>query len=544
MGLSFLSPSRAVVLLMDDGVVVHKCAGGSASFVGGVLWRNGEFEERLAELVTRTGCSSVLILNDAVEQHYRKEKVTVPTMFDRANIIKRRLNVAFPNYPMRAAVELKEATAAARAQAGKEDKGSSVYLFAAAPSTDSFSRVISALSRTDCSIFGYGLLPVESASLVSLFTRKFSSKWGGASAGWSVLLGQHRGGGLRQIVVRGNELALTRVTSVDDPKEGAGDVWAADVNQELQATLSYLARFGYSPDDGLNVIVIGDKSNAELIEGLVSVPCNFMAVSPQEAAHHLGFKLNRDETDHYADPIHAGWAAKKMALVLPLTSKEIASVAGPRRQASLMMLVLSLAFGAAFYMASQEALLYYKDSKNLEVAQLRKVEIERLYQEEIKRKESMGIDINLIKGALDIERRIKRQHIDVLAVLKEASRDLKNLRMDGFEFKNEGDVLWHGNSPDEAPPVRAATFNLKFSFPGNINPKDGNKDMFDLADRINTRLSPYGYSAKVSVPLQNLTYTGEVDKEVGLAASQRSLTDRYSSEILIQKVKNAQSSGN
>ena len=65
----------------------------------------------------------------------------------------------------------------------------------------------------------------------------------------------------------------------------------------------------------------------------------------------------------------------------------------------------------------------------------------------------------------------------------------------------------------------------------------------DLADRLNARLRPMGYDVNVSQPLQNLTFSGEVNKEVGLTANQRALTERFNSEILIQKVDNAQSSG-
>jgi hypothetical protein len=540
----FLSPSRAVIMMMDDGVCVHKVAGGQATFIGGILWRNTELEEKLADMIRQTGSNSVLILNDAVEQHYRKEKIVIPTAFDKANIIKRRLSVAFPNYPMRAAVELKEATAIAKAQADKSAEKGNVYLFAAAPSTESFSRVIRSIARTDCSIQGYALLPIESAGMVKALSQKLAGRWGGTSgAAWSVLIGQHRGGGLRQIVVRGNELALTRVTPIEEPKEGLAEVWAADVSQELQATLSYLSRFGYVPEDGLNIIVLGEPQGTELLEGMVSVPCNFESLTPAEAAHQLGLKFNKDDGSHFADGLHSAWAGKKMSLALSLSSREISDVAGPRRAAAAIMLGLCLAFGGVLYQTSNEAQQLYFDTKNLEVAKLRLAEIERIYQEEIERKKAMGVDVNLIKGALDIDNRIKAQHIDVLSLLKEISRDLNVLRMDGFEFVNGGDVLWKAQTPDQQSPVRAAKFKLKFSFAGNINPKDGNKEMYDLASRLEERLKPLGYTAKVSEPLQNLTYTGEVDKEVGLTASKRAMTERFNAEIYIQKVSNVQKSG-
>jgi len=107
-GVPFFPPSRAVIMMTDEGVCVHRVANGSSTYIDSVPWRVGEFENKLTEILAEVKVTSVLILNDAVEQHYRKEKIVIPTSFDKANIIKRRLNVAFPSYPMRAAIELKE----------------------------------------------------------------------------------------------------------------------------------------------------------------------------------------------------------------------------------------------------------------------------------------------------------------------------------------------------------------------------------------------------------------------------------------------------
>lgn len=547
-----LSPSRAIIIMMDDGVCVHKVSREGSVHLDTVPWRTSGFEDRLVDIINQSGVSSVLILNDAVEQHYRKEKISVPTAFDKANIIKRRLNVAFPSYPMRAAVELKEATALAKARSkeaegdkgAEKEKAGGIYLFAAAPSTETFSRIVRAVSKTDCNLSGYGLLPLESADMLKELSKKLSEKRIGMAASvWTILVGQHRGGGLRQIVVRGNELALTRITPLDEPKPGEADAWAADVSTEIQATLSYLSRFGYVPEDGLNIIVLGDKSFAEVLDGMINVPSNFEALYPYEAANMIGVKLSQVEGAHFSDGLHAGWVGKKLSLALPLSCKEIADIAGPRKMASLAMILMILALGGILYEVSDEAQGYYQDSANLEVAKASLGEIEQIYQDEIKRKESMGIDINLINAALDIDHRLKQRRVDVLGILQDVGREMGTLRIDSFEFTADGDALSSSTSQPSQSPDRPVKLKLAFSFAGNINPKDGNKEIYDLADRLNARLRPMGYDASVSQPLQNLTFRGEVNKEVGLTANQRSLTERYSSEILIQKVNNAQSSG-
>jgi hypothetical protein len=116
--------------------------------------------------------------------------------------------------------------------------------------------------------------------------------------------------------------------------------------------------------------------------------------------------------------LHAGWVAKKLSLTLPLSSKEIMDIAGPRKMASIAMIILTLAVGGVLYLASDEVQGYYQNSVNLDVAQGQLIEIDRLYREELRRKESMGIDINLINAALDVDKRIHSQRVDLLDVLK------------------------------------------------------------------------------------------------------------------------------
>lgn len=544
-GIPFFPPSRAVIIMMDEGVCVHRVSNGGSTYIDSVPWRLNNFEIRLTEILNDAKVASVLILNDAVEQHYRKERILIPTSFDKANIIKRRLNVAFPSYPMRAAVELKEQSKLGVSKKDdKEADKSKSYLFAASPSTETFSRLVRSIRQTDYNFFGYGLLPIESAGMLKVLAQKLAEKRKApAKAEWTILVGQHRGGGLRQIVVRNSELALTRVTPVEEPKQGFSDAWAKDVSRELQATLSYLSRFGYSPDDGLNIIVIGNKEFADLLDGMISVPSNFESLTPQEAARLLGVKLGHADGDHFSDGLHAAWSGKKLTLDLPLSSKEISDISGPRKVASVMMILLICALGVGLYESSMEAQGLYQDSRNLEISNTQLAEIERLYQEEIKRKSALGIDVNAITSSLDIDGRIQRQHIDILGLLKTVSGELNNLRIDSFEFKNEGDVLWTSPSKTDVPPTRKATLELSFSYAGNVNPQDGNKEMQELVDRLNGKLRDMGYLATVSEPLQNLTFSGAVDREVGLTANLRALSERYTSKILIQKVDHVKSPG-
>ncbi len=546
-GFSFLLSlmPKAVLLMTDDGVSVHLVKGGVVTYIGSEPWRGESFEARLSGLLQQVAGASVTVLNDAVEQHYRKEKVVVVTMLDKKNMVQRRLNVAFPNYSMRAAIALKGEPAPANAKTGAP-KGDS-YLFAAVPSTESYSRLMKALGSAELGLSGYGLLPVESVLMVKALAAKLAQRWGGTSgAAWSILIGQHHGGGLRQIVIKNGELALTRVTPIEEPNPSATEVWAGDVSQELQATLSYLSRFGYSPEDGINIMVVGEPSYTAPLEDLITVPCNFEAISASEAGKLLGVKLrNTNGDDHYADGLHAGWSASKLSLTLPLTSREMQAIANPYKTEVIFLMILNLAFAVLLFLCASEVMKFYKASRNYEVAISQKAIIDKMYNDEVERKEKMGIDVHLITSSLSVNSRLEKSGTDLLKLLEAISHNLETIRIDEMKFEVIGEGLGGGVAPSggavspaptDAVTSRPSTLTLKISFAGNINPTDGNKEIEKLRLRISDEIGKDGFVVTAK-PLEDQTYKGELTEEVGLTANARKASERYESEIVIQRGK-------
>lgn len=534
----FLSPSRCVLLITDDALCVYDVTSRNVSLLDQVSWRNPEFENVVSDLIRhQAGGKSVLVLNDAVEQHYRKEKVPKITMFDRASLVQRRLSVAFPNYPIRAALELKDKTKKQPliSLSAPPKTDGQLYLFAAVPATDAFARTLGAINLAGVGIAGYSLLPVESAELVKKLAEALSKqKRIKDNAVWSVMIGQHHGGGLRQIVTKNGELALTRITPVKTPDETDVVGWCTDVAQEFQATLSYLSRFGYSADDGLNVMVVANPDLGNQLESFIGADCNFYTTTAPQAGHLLGISLGRSTENHYADPLHVAWSGRKPVAVLPLKSRDLDKVGKPRQIATVAMLLLSCGFGYLGYQCSNEAVAMYAATKNIEIAKEQRIEIEAIYQAELKRKEEMGIDVKLIQGALSIYNKVEDGKVDPLPLLKVVSRELKNLRIDGFEYLNPPLPPARPNDPPpKTDPVRDFKLVLKFSFAGTVLPQDGNAEMKDLTTRLNEVLPDY--TVTVQKELVDLTYRGALTDETGLTATQRGADDRYEAEVLIKK---------
>ncbi len=529
--LSVISATKCVLLLTDDSLCIYKVSSKSANLVHNIGWRTPDFEVNVADALNReAGTGSVYILNDTVEQHYRKEKLGKLNIVDKKNIVARRLNMAFPSYPTRAFVELKEKNKK------KSVDQESLYLFSAVPSTDALRKLLDAIKRSDCAVSSYCLLPVESVDLVEKLASKLAKENRQTErSAWSLLIGQHHGGGLRQVVVKNNQIALTRITPVSQPVEGNGAQWASDVVQEIQSTISYLARFGYTQDDGLDIVMIAKPDYGALVEGMLNIRCQFHLMTLQRAAELAGLNVGRNLDSHYAEALHVAWFAKKLSPSMPMKSREIETVAKPRKAAFYGALLLTAGLAYLLLNLSSEYQAIHAAKQNAAEVQKMQVLADQIYQEEIKRKESLGIDIKLIQSSIGIYKGFDQMTFDPLPALEVIGAQLKDLRINSFRI-DEADIANNNGAlnPDGSAAIdKEMTLTLGFTFPGNVKPQDGNLQLSNLGKRLTQSLP--GYSVAVTKQLADLTYTGTVVSETGISAERRKASDVYTGEIQIKK---------
>ena len=161
MSLSFLTPSRTVLLVSDEALFVYSNSSKGVRLIDTVPWDADGFVDNVAQILSRD-CKGkpVLVLNDMVEQHYRKERIPKVSIMDKQNVIKRKLMVAFQNYPVRAALPLKEDK-----KTKKKLKSGGLYIFAAIPATENFKKVLAATNKSLAPIAGFCLLPIESSDI-------------------------------------------------------------------------------------------------------------------------------------------------------------------------------------------------------------------------------------------------------------------------------------------------------------------------------------------------------------------------------------------
>jgi hypothetical protein len=446
-----------------------------------------------------------------VEQHYRKEKVlkTGVGVMDKAGMLKRKLNVAFPNYPVKAAFLLKE-------KLPKTDKkvNADIYIFAAVPDTKQFGSSLGAVNRSLVPVSGFCLLPVESSDMVKMLSAKLTKK-SEPKCRWVLFIGQHKNGSLRQIVTKNGELALTRMTPITD-NDNDVDLWAGEVHQEFKATMSYLTRFGYQPEDGLHVIVMANETAGEAIESKIEEPCKYTAMTSAEAARLLNVPLGPQDDFRYADPLHAAWAGRKTKFILPMRAAQVDKVSKPRQMAmaASVILVLGLAFFSYQLLSAMADLSAV--STDLDEAQSNLTNLNVQYQKEVKRKEELGFDVRLVQSSIAVYDQLEKNTVEPLRLFQNVGRALgKDLRLDRVIIErpvsNIASTVMGAVNQESGPPIYTAT--LQMTYPSTTNIDSGNKEVGDLRGRL-ASLMPDN-NVEVTKFLKDYEYVEEVVVETG-----------------------------
>ncbi len=527
MSLSFLAPSRTVLLISDEALYIYSTTARGVKHVETVPWNVENFESNVATIISKDcGGKPVLILNDMVEQHYRKERVPKVSVLDKQNVLQRKLMVAFPNYPVRAALPLKEKYA----KSGKGGKGlaGSVYIFAAVPDSEPFKKTMGAARRSLAPIVGFCLLPVESATMIKQLAGKLAG--GKDKAKWTIFIGQHQNGGLRQIVTKDGELALTRMTPISDNDDDPVR-WINDIHQEFKATMSYLGRFGFDATDGLNIILIANPSVGEMMEELIDVPCNFYSLTSQEAASHLKMSLGRQESLNRADILHIAWGGRKASFTLPMKAREIDKVSRPRQIAVIASILLLL--GAAFqaYQLFTYYASYSENSQGIEDENNRKQDLELRYNKEVQRKKDLGFDIELIQSALAVHNQLEEKNIKSLDLFYNIGLALgTEMRIDVIDIQR-GEPPQKNWRMKEVPKVPLFEATMRMTFPSTTDPEKGNEEVDQLQARLQTIMP--NHVVKVTKKLEDYEYVDEIVVQTGETAGDAKKAD-FIAEIKIE----------
>lgn len=538
MSITFMSPNRTVLLIGDDALFIYSVTARASRLVDTISWQADDFVPTVTGLLRKEcGARPVLILNDMTDQYFKGgQRLPNVGVMDKQGVLKRKLQVAFPNYPIRGALPIKQKKGekpASSEKAANIRTSGDLYLFAGVPMAEPLVKTFEAVKASMVSIAGFVLLPVESSDMVRALSIKLAGKERRPNE-WAVFIGQHQSGALRQVITRNGQLAMTRITAVAS-NEGDYQTWAADVYQEFKATLSYLSRYGYGNEDGTDLMVVSSPEAGEALEQLIDIPCNYTPFTANEAARLLGMNIGIQENPGFADPLHAAWCGRKVKFILKMDAADLNKIHQPRQAATaaIFLLLAGTAYLGWVTAGQTQKML----STKTEISDKKRVlsQAQAEYDQEVARLEAMGFDVKLIQAALKTFDNLEANRMNTLPLLKKVSEGLGNeLRVDKIMLK---DLAY--NAPqtsaidlsrlkeaalaaggEEAPPRVETTIYM--SFPQTITAEEGRKQIDDLERRLKSLLPAHMVWVEKNVGSKDYTEatSGEAGRTQKLTAEE------------------------
>ena len=335
------SRRKFVLLLGNTGAVLSYVSRGRVQRSWYTSGLDGAARREFTAALHAQPRTPVVVLVDLLEQSYRKEAIPPVSVLDRPKVLQRRLNIVYPTHDLKAALSLGEKT-------GR--RGDLAYMFVALPLSSELESWVAFLHSISNPVSSLGLLPLESTGLASALAHAVMEP-GGEAPEWVLLMTQQRTGGFRQVVVRRDKLALTRITPAPTVV-GDASAMARSIEQEVKATLSYLTRLGYSARQGLDAIIVGSEEVRAALELSRSMPVRTLhALTPEEAGRLVGVTGVAQPEGAYGELLHSAWFAQKRRASLQL----VAEVLG-RRQ---LQLVTARKWGVAALSSSAALLTLY-----------------------------------------------------------------------------------------------------------------------------------------------------------------------------------------
>jgi len=401
--------NKQVLIVGNDGVQLYVVKGKKVALHHDYSDAGGNLSSEL-EKSFRALNLPLIILFDVVEQQYRKETMPKVGFLDKTKVVKRKLQMAFPQQQMRAYLPLK--------QKPRENEGM-IALFAGLAPNLTITQIMDAVISSEVSLDGAGLLPLESANLVlELTTALHKRDKTTGNTRWSVLMTHHKTGGLRQIVVKDSELALTRITPLAVNPDNAESL-TEEMIREFNATLTYLSRFGYIPSDGLDLIIISSPDICKKFAGYQLPVTNLYALSLEEAGRMLKIQpMLRDHGEVFGEIVHAGWNGVQSRLKVPLAAPRMDKVRNARQMARLASLAMFLGLG---YMGWQVATTYMDMNtlkNDISEQKTRLVALQHEHDELSKKLLTFDNDPEMTRNSLAVYDMFAKNHIDFEPTLK------------------------------------------------------------------------------------------------------------------------------
>lgn len=502
-------PKKSFVLIVgDDGAMLatHGVRGAAGLFTPKF---DDPATQKIIEVLKRNARAKVALLLDVLEQNYRRESVPKVNYFDRAKVLRRRLELAFPISPLRGTAPL---------PADKENPRLQNFMFVGAADSEEINKWIALLGQLSNPIGGIAPLPLESAELPTLLApgRPQDDK---QHAPFITLVTWHRTGGFRQIVVRGGELVFTRMTPSLDPQADGPDL-ALNLEREFRATLGYLGRLGFGEGHVLQVVTVFPERAREAVGRMKIAGYAPHFLTPAEAARKLGIPGAVANDEQYGDLLHGAWFARKVRPLISLLPAALAQ----RQQVEEAGTWIKRASGALYVGAALYAawLVFTLVLSQMELADLEEQVLanRQLVIVEGERLKRFPAALPLVSGTLEIEKQLSARTTTPWALLERVAPALGNdMRLASLVWLVPPPPLPTAGAPAQpVPPGGKVITPIRLEFSALIVAPDATRESAvqstrDLLARLSAALPDHNvavtrYPVNI-LPGQSLTNTAE-----------------------------------
>ena len=490
----------------------------------------------IGDWLLRHNVRRLRIVCDNTGQSYAREDVPKASRKDQAFILKRRLDARFGKSALTTLLAVDDV--AAPTKTADEAILNKTFLLAALADEKEIQSWIDDLAKVEIEVTSISLLPLEWAAALPITLGLSADELTGAV--WRMVVTRHRTGGIRHVVLRGGQLVLTRLTldhakssgtgsevnaspdtSAESPNEAFMDDWDFHLLSEIEASIGYIKRFGYTADQQLQVSLVGGDAFTRLVEDVHSTS------KTHWQAHHINdiygsLRISPPDSD---EPNATEWGDCLIAAMMasrsvrqPLSSPDWRQLQRRRQQhglvqAAMILLMVSLAgvSGWLGWELYQKTVL--KQNMTAELAGLKQAHTE-VREQTTNLPE--GLDsLRHLLGAFDqhyeFEQGAPKLH---KAIIRSLGPELRLNRL-----------LWSLRFQDNGAPVTHVDLGLDLRRAGSIDEAEGLVDGF--LNRLTSSLPPDQIElGEVEVPLAGSLQTsgswsaaepddGETDALVG-----------------------------
>jgi hypothetical protein len=288
--------NRFILNIGDEGATLVQIRGGQ---VVDAIFAEAAVDEgwdALREMLRADPKATVLLVADVLEQMFREDTVPKVGLLDRRAIVKRRLDLTYPNDLLKAALPYPR----------KRGEPQSI-MFTALPMSAHLERWVAFLNEIRNPILGFFLLPLE---VVDLAERLAPPTQGETRKVWHALISQEAASGFRQVFSSGGRMVVTRLTQ--RPTQAlTPDTEAMLIERELRSSISYIKRLGFGDADRLDVVLLADPAVCRAVGERDLPATSLTAYTPYQAGVLLGLgEVGREDTP-FADVMLGLWVAAK-----------------------------------------------------------------------------------------------------------------------------------------------------------------------------------------------------------------------------------------